>query len=206
MSTIHLVRHGETDHNRAGQGLGRSNVGLTQHGVAQAEAVARRLSTEPIQRVLASPLDRASHVARAIAAHHGLDLETIEALVELDVGDTEGLEIAETRRRYPEFMEAWVTDQGHTVRMPGGESLDDLALRLRPLAVQLLEVTDGDLVVVSHNFALRALLCELLGLGLERWRAFQLDLASVSSLTIRNGRVSVRALNDTCHLASLNLA
>ena len=206
MSTIFLVRHGETDHNRAGQGLGHSDVGLTELGVAQAEAVARRLAQEPIRRILASPLERASHVARAIAVHHGIDPETVEALIELDVGDTEGLEIAETRRRYPEFMENWVTDQAHTMRMPGGESLEDLALRLRPLAVQLLEVTDGDLVLVSHNFALRALLCDLLGLGLGRWRAFQLDLASVSSLTVRNGRVSVRTLNDTCHLANLNLA
>lgn len=206
MTTLYLVRHGETDHNRAGQGLGHSDVGLTELGLAQAEAVARRLAPEPIRRVLASPLERASHVARAIAVHHGLHPETIEALIELDVGDTEGLEIAETRKRYPEFMQVWVTDDGHTVRMPGGESLEDLALRLRPLAVQLLEVTEGDLVVVSHNFALRALLCELLGLGLERWRAFQLDLASISSLTVRNGRVSVRSLNDTCHLANLNLA
>ena len=206
MTTIFLVRHGETEHNRAGQGLGRSDVGLTEVGMAQAEAVARRLATEPIERILASPLDRAGQVARAIAVHHGPDPETVEALIELDVGHTEGLEIAETRRRYPEFMDVWATDEGHTVRMPGGESLEDLALRLRPLAVQLVEVSEGDLVVVSHNFALRALLCELLGLGLHRWRAFQLDLASVSSLTVRNGRVSVRSLNDTCHLTNLNLA
>jgi broad specificity phosphatase PhoE len=206
MSTIHLVRHGQTEHNRAGQGLGHSDVALTDLGIAQAEAVARRLASEPVRQVFASPLERAGYVARAIAAHHGLDLETIPALIELDVGDTEGLEIAETRRRYPDFMEAWATDEGHTVRMPGGESMEDLAARLRPLAVQLLEITEGDLVVVSHNFALRALLCDLLGLGLERWRAFQLDLASITSVTVRNGRVSVRTVNDTCHLANLNLA
>ena len=68
------------------------------------------------------------------------------------------------------------------------------------------EVADGDIVVVSHNFTLRALLCDLLGLELRHWRSFQLDLASVTSLTVRNGRVSVRTVNDTCHLTDLNLA
>ena len=204
--TVHLVRHGETAHNRGGQGLGHADVGLTELGVAQAEAVALRLASEPVHRVLASPLERANFVARGIAAHHGLEAETLPALIELDVGDTEGLEIAETRQRYPEFMKVWVTDDAHTVRMPGGESLEELALRLRPLAVQLLEVAEGDVVVVSHNFALRALLCDLLGLDLRYWRSFQLDLASLTSLTVRNGRVSVRTVNDTCHLTNLNLA
>ena len=191
--TIHLVRHGETAHNRDGQGLGRADVGLTELGVAQAEAIATRLSSEPIRRVLASPLERASHVARLVAAHHGIELEILPSLIELDVGDTENLEFAEMRARFPDFMKAWAGDDSHLVRMPGGESMEDLALRLRPLAVQLLEVSEGDIVLVSHNFALRALLCDLLGIGLERWRAFQVDLCSLTSLSVRNGNpVDVR--------------
>ncbi len=203
---IHLVRHGETVHNREGQGLGRADVELTERGIAQAEAVARKLASAPVQRVLGSPLERAGYVARAIAGAHGLEVETVRALVELDVGETEGLGFAEMRTRFPEVMKAWAGDDSHLVRLPGGESIEDLALRLRPFAVQLLDATEGDTVVVSHNFALRALLCDLLGIGLDRWRAFQLDLASITSLTVRNGRVGVRTVNDTCHLSHLNLA
>ena len=91
--TIHLVRHGQTAHNREGQGLGHADVGLTELGVAQAEAVALRMAAEPVQRVLASPLERANFVARSIAAHHGLEAERAGA-DRVGRWDTEGLEIA----------------------------------------------------------------------------------------------------------------
>lgn len=204
--TIYLVRHGETAHNRGGQGLGRLDVDLTELGLAQAEAVAQRLATEPVARVLSSPLERANHVARLIAARHNLEVETLDALIELDVGDTESMEIAEVRARFPEFMKAWAGDDNVDVRMPGGESMRDLAQRLAPLVQELRGSVDGDVVVVSHNFALRALICLLLGVDLARWRAFTLDLASVTALVARNERISVRFVNDTCHLTNLNLA
>lgn len=204
--TIYLVRHGETAHNRDGQGLGRFDADLTEVGLAQAEAVADRLATEPVKRVLSSPLERANHVARLIASHHNLSVETRPELTELDVGDTEGLAFAESRLRFPEFMKAWASDDNVDVRMPGGESMADLARRLEPLVAELRAEQEGDIVVVSHNFALRAFICLFLGVELSYWRAFTLDLASVTALAARNERVAVRFVNDTCHLSHLNLA
>jgi broad specificity phosphatase PhoE len=66
--------------------------------------------------------------------------------------------------------------------------------------------TEGDAVIVSHNFVLRTLLCLLLDLDLSRFRSFQVDLASATFLTVRNGRVGVASVNDTCHLVNLNVA
>ena len=204
--SLFLVRHGETAFNRDGQGLGREDVALTATGVAQAAAVGNRLAACAVRRVLSSPLSRARDVAGAIAVHHGLEVELLDALVELDIGETEGLGFAEMRRRFPEFLAAWAGPDGWRARMPGGESIEDLAARLAPVAELLLHEADGDTVVVAHNFVLRTLLCSLLGVETAAWRSFQVDLASVSCVNVRNGRVGVGFVNDRCHLVNLNLA
>lgn len=201
-----LVRHGETAFNRDGQGLGRADLPLTETGNAQAAAIANRLAGSGVRRVLSSPLSRALAVANEVAARHAINAEPIAALLELDVGETEGLDFAEMRRRFPEFLGAWASDDGWQARMPGGESIADLGERLAPLVAELREERDGDTVVVSHNFVLRTLLCLLLDLDLSRFRSFQVDLASMTFLTVRNGRFGVASVNDTCHLVNLNLA
>lgn len=204
--SIFLVRHGETAFNRDGQGLGQEDVELTEVGRAQAAAVARRLADAGVRRVITSPLSRAAEVADAIAREHGLTAERMAALAELDIGETEGLDFAEMRRRFPEFLVAWAGPEGWRARMPGGESMEDLAMRLQPVVEVLRGDADGDTVLVSHNFVLRTLLCMLLGIEIAAWRSFQVDLASVTCMNVRSGRVGVAFVNDRCHLVNLNLA
>jgi broad specificity phosphatase PhoE len=204
---IHLVRHGETSYNRDGLGLGRADVPLTEHGIEQANALALRFGSARIDRVLSSPLARAHSVATRIAAGHGLTAEPLEALTELDVGDTEGLGFAEMRRRFPEFLAEWGSDRGWLAQMPGGESIQDLSGRLDSIASEMLSGTgDEEVVVVSHNFTLRVLVCRILGLEASKFRAFEHGLAAVTTLSVRNGRVAVHSMNDRCHLANLSLA
>ena len=87
--------------------------------------------------------------------------------------------------------------------MPGGESLLDVDLRLAAFMTDLLATAHRAVAVVSHNFVTRLLLCRILGLGPEAFRSLSVDLASVSTLQVRDGRVSVRSVNDRCHLHEL---
>ena len=204
---IYLVRHGETAHNRDGLGLGRADVELTELGRRQAEAVGARFSKVRFDRILSSPLQRARDVAAEIARQGTAPVEAVEALTELDVGETEGMLLGEVRTDYPDFIRAWASADGHLTRMPGGESMVELDGRIASLAEELVKDAEtSPIVVVSHNFVLRALLCRLLGLEVAKFRSFELGLASVSTIAVRNGRVHVRNVNDTCHLGSLNLA
>jgi broad specificity phosphatase PhoE len=84
--------------------------------------------------------------------------------------------------------------------MPDGESLEDVAVRVRPLVQELREWPGESLAVVSHNFVLRIILCELLGVPIRQFRAMPLGLASLSTVIFERGRVNVRVLNDRCHL------
>ena len=202
---LHLVRHGETAHNRDGLGLGRADAPLTEHGRRQAGAAVERLAREPLARVLTSPLARAEAIARPLAERAGAPLEVRAELIELDVGETEGLPLGEIAGRFPAFVAAWRGPDAVAAAMPGGESLAQLAARLEPLAAELSALLNdgGDVAVVSHNFVLRLLVCRLLGLEPAAFRAFAVDLASLSTLSLRRGRAVVERLNDRCHLGAL---
>ena len=198
---LYLVRHGETSSNRDGLGLGVADASLTDLGLRQTAAAVERLVGEPVDRILTSPLTRAASIARDLAERTGAPLEVRDELIEMDVGETEGLPFAEMRERFPGFLEAWRAPDPSQVAMPGGESLAQVAARLEPLVAELHTLPDESAVVaVSHNFVLRLLICRLLGLEVAAFRAFSIDLASLSTLSLRAGQASLRTLNDRCHL------
>ena len=198
---LYLVRHGETAPNRDGLGLGRADAPLTERGRRQSAATVERLAAEPVDRILTSPLVRAAAIARPLAERTGASLAVREELVEMDVGETEGLPFREIGERFPAFIEAWRAPDPARVPMPGGESLAQVAGRIKPLAAELAVLPeDGVAVCVSHNFVLRLLVCRLLALDIAALRAFSLDLASVSTLSLRRGRATVETLNDRHHL------
>jgi len=197
---LHLIRHGETEYNSGGRGLGRADIPLSAGGLLQAQALGERFSRDRIDRVLASPLVRATATAAALAEPHGIEVEVTAGLIEMDVGRTEGLSFVAMREQFPEFMRAWSAADPTAVRMPGGESLEDVAARVRPLVAALRDSPPDEVVVaVSHNFVIKVLLCEMLGVALTAFRALQVDLGSVATLTVRGPRVTVVSLNDTCH-------
>jgi broad specificity phosphatase PhoE len=200
---IYLVRHGETEYNQRGLGLGRADVSLTPHGERQVKALGVRLSTARIDCIYTSPLARCVSTATQVAGGRDIAIQRRDELLELDVGETEGLAFPEMREKYPEFLKAWAGPTGVDIRMPAGESLRDLERRLIPFAGQLLESPAEAVAVVSHNFVTRILLTHLLGLDISAFRSLNVDLASLTTITIRNKRAAIRALNDCCHLHAL---
>lgn len=201
---LHLVRHGETAHNRDGLGLGRADLPLTEVGLRQADALAARFASQPLDRVYTSPLRRCRTIAEAIAVAAGSLVEVRDELLELDVGVTEGMTFPAMREQFADFLGQWSGPMGHTVRMPGGESLADVDARLAPLLTALRARPHETAVVVSHNFVIRLAVVRLLGLDAPAFRSVGVDLASVSTFRLReDGLAVVRVLNDRCHLAAL---
>ncbi len=75
-TTIFLVRHGETVDNARQIMQGQTQGELNQRGREQAEQVARRLASEPLDAIVASDLHRAIETAEVIAEPHGLPVVT----------------------------------------------------------------------------------------------------------------------------------
>lgn len=202
MGRVLLLRHVESEANRAGVGLGRTDSPPTELGLRQLTLTVEALAEERIGRVLTSPLQRARRLAQAIASARGLEAEPAEALIEMDVGELEGLEWSTARERYGEFLRGWRGPNSARLRMPGGESLADVLERCRPLFDELLASnTEDTSVIVSHNFVVKALLTHALGLPIEEWRRIDVGLASISAARSADGHPVLERLNERAHLA-----
>lgn len=200
-----LIRHGETEHNAGRLALGRADVPLNERGLAQAQALARRLhatnSYGRIDAVYASPLQRAQATASPLAEAFGLAIVTETALIEMDIGALEGISFPEVRERYPEFMRAWLSDDVADAEMPGGESLRQVQDRAWAAVQSIRERHSEETVAaVAHNFVILTLLCRALDMPLSGFRRLRQDLGAVSVLDMTDARATAIVLNDTCHL------
>jgi broad specificity phosphatase PhoE len=198
---LFLVRHGETESNRLGLALGQNDVPLNERGALQAEQLAVALGREPLVAVYASPLRRTLETARAVAGAHGLDVAIDERLIEMDIGELDGLTFAEVRERHPGLLEEWVSGPGPSMRMPGGERLVDVQERAWAAVTELAARHPEDAVAaVTHNFVILSLLTKVLGLELSQFRRLRHAVAAVSVIDFTPKRALVVRMNDTCHL------
>ena len=110
MTTIFLVRHGETIDNARQIMQGQTQGELNEKGREQARQVAERLSVEPVDAVVASDLNRAIQTAEIIAVPHGLPVRTTKLLRERDWGSFTGRFIPDLRgETWPDDIESEVT-------------------------------------------------------------------------------------------------
>ena len=195
-----LLRHGETAWNRERRYQGSTDTPLSAEGLLQAEAAARELKEHAFAAVYASPLRRARDTAAAIAAPHGLDVETDPAFKELGFGRWEGLTLDEARARDAALCEDWAKTP-HLVSPPGGESL--VQARERVLAgLERLRAGHPDAIVclVTHSIPVRILILEALGLGLERIWSLHSAPTGISELEFRDDWTALHRMNTLVHL------
>lgn len=130
--TIYLIRHGETEWNRAKRLQGTKDSPLTKTGRYQAQAIAKCLEESPPRAMMTSPLGRAKATASIIAAHLGIEHAEDMRLSEMGFGAAEGLTLADIDLRWPGFRKRREQDKWH-IRWPDGESYDDVDRRMASL-------------------------------------------------------------------------
>lgn len=200
-----LVRHGETLWNREGRHQGRIDIALSEEGEAQAEALGQRLEGLAITRAVASPLARAQGTARRALGRRDLELILDEGLMELDHGTWEGRLSKDLEREVPDLRRAW-RERPHEVRLPGGETLQEVQVRAWTSFTAACEGLQGEdtLLLVTHDGVIRVLLARILGLPLSQVWSFRL---AATGITLLEGdgveRLQVVRLNDASHLHPL---
>ena len=191
-----LIRHGRTASNRERRFVGRMDVPLDDEGHRQAGLLGSRLASMPRQGLFTSPLSRAMQTSRPLGA-----ALAVPELQELDQGDWEGRLGHEVMAEFPDFFAQWVRDPG-AMRVPGGETLGECQAR----AVAALESVlaphgpGAPVVVVSHQMVLHTVVLHALGLPLRQLRKLKQGNTAVNLLGFREGRWTVRRLNDLDHL------
>jgi phosphoserine phosphatase len=202
MTKILLTRHGHVDGITPERFRGRQPLALTEQGLAEAQALARRIAgTWKPERIYTSPLERCAKTGAAIA--RACKLATGEArddLNDIDYGRWQFKTYADAKADDPALFAAWF-ETPQLVRFPGGESLQDLAARVaNALRFVLARHANGTIVIVGHDSVNRALLLQLLDLPLSAYRRFQQSPCCLNEIDITHGKVCIRRINETRHL------
>lgn len=203
---ILLIRHGETEWNRIHRFQGRSDMPLNQNGKDQARALALALKDEAFTAIYSSPLVRAKETARFVKSFHdSVPICEEEGLIEMDLGDFDGIDAQHWYKEYADFRKAWIKNPG-TVKMPGGEGLKDVQQR----AVATLDrITrncrpGSTLAICSHNFVVLSILCHALEISLDRFRDLRQVTAAFSVIHKEGEQFRVEVINEQSHLQKCN--
>lgn len=206
MLEIVLARHGETDWNVSEVFRGRVDVALNETGVRQAELLGEYLSSVQIDAVYSSPLKRALETATAVACHHALKVDIVNGLIDFDYGEWQGLSQPEVKEKFRELHAAWMSHP-EKVRMPAGESLEDVRRRAAGVVDKVVErYGQGSVLLVSHRVVNKVLICALLGLDNSHFWNIRLDTCGITSFIYDEGRFILARHNDTSYLKPIGKA
>ena len=187
---LYLIRHGETDYNRDRIFQGHAEIPLNSAGIDQAARLARRLASEPIDRIYASDLRRTAMTAAILSAIGGAPIVYDAGFRERDPG-------ALTHMPYEAGL-GFFGDPAYVP--PGGESLGAFDARIGAAFAELARKESGRAVaVVTHGMVCAAFLRTCARWQEEedrriRWRNTSLTLAR------HDGAWNIDVLCDVSHL------
>ena len=200
-----VVRHGETDWNKLGRFQGHTDISLNDRGLSQARETAVASEDWGYTAIYSSPLVRTVQVAEEIAKVTPMLVSQEPGLKELSLGDLEGVTGEEMRNDWPALFAAWRTEP-EKMSMPNGESLGELRDRTWQviLDIEQKHSSDDSIGVISHNFAIRSIVNELLGMPLAYFHRMSLNLASVCTFDSDERGRRLTGYNSTSHLSPEN--
>ncbi len=202
---LYLIRHGATKNNLASppllQGSG-TDPGLSTEGHNQAAKTASQLAHLPISAVYSSPLKRAMETGIAVAQAHAVSCQSIEELIEVDVGrwrDRHWEEIAENE---PEAYKNFIRDPA-SHPYAEGETFADVFKRTLPVFNRLLDTHSGQsIVVIGHNVVNRVYLAHLANIPLSKSREIRQANCGINIITRRKHKDQLITMNAAFHLLS----
>ncbi len=158
-----IIRHGQTEWNRAGIMQGHHDSALTDLGRQQARDLNRLLAhcdLTPEHRAWVSPLGRTRATAQIALAGHFDDVIPDERLTEVCVGEIEGMTLEDAIHAHPHVFDGKGPFEWHFATREG----EDFALFSGRIQAWLDELT-APAVVVTHGITSRVMRALVLGLG-----------------------------------------
>ena len=151
---IWLARHGETAYNAERRFQGQGNIGLSERGREQAQALAEEAANHGFVALWSSPLPRARETAEVVAARLGLPIIDEPRLMETDAGDWQDRTFAEVEAEEPELFAGFIAgDPGFA--FPGGESFAAQQERVTTALADIRAAGPLPALVVCHRNSIR---------------------------------------------------
>ncbi|TVM33811.1 histidine phosphatase family protein [Oceanidesulfovibrio marinus] len=203
MGELCLMRHGRVEMFHIKRFLGRTDAPLDERGRQQARWWGERLGPDQFETVWCSELSRSRETAALVAC--GGAVTPVPELSEIDLGEWDGLPMAELKQRDLAAFEARGKDLAG-FRPPGGESFADLARRVVPALENILALaadSERDHLVVGHLGVNRVFLAHVLAMEVGSIMRIEQDYACMNR--IRPGKREPRlvSMNITPELLGL---
>lgn len=153
MTTLIILRHGQSMSNLDMTLAGQRDIKLTELGKTQAQISCEYLyNTYKFDAIFSSPLSRAYETALPLSKMTGLQINTLPALMETKLGDWEGKRLEEVKEDYLK----WRDDPDFIV--PNGESRNELTKRFGDALKEIYKTHKGQTVLVAtHGGCIRTL-------------------------------------------------
>ena len=169
---------------------------MGEAGLAQADAVARRLAGSGVEAVHTSPLDRTGEPAEPMARACGTSQKVEEALMEIDFGDWNGRSFDELQDQ--PLWRDWNVNRDR-VRAPGGETMLEVQARLARWLEGVARSGARAVVAVSHADVIKAAVALTLGLSMRFYDRFEISPGSITTLTAGSDGLKLISLNEVPH-------
>lgn len=189
-----IVRHGETEENRAGIIQGHFPGVLSELGREQARKLAKRLKNEKIDLIISSDLARALDTAKEIVKFHAnTDLVPDERLRERYFKKFEGKRKKDLRIPKNARLIDYCNEEDI-------ESDEEVFTRVKSLIKNILEKEEENILLVGHMGVCKFVVATLLNKEIENLRGMKLKNTSVSIFEREDEKIKMRLLNCTEHL------
>lgn len=193
---IYLVRHGQTDWNKAKKIQGRHNISLNACGREMAEQAAEKLSDVVFDAAFCSPLNRARETARIILGDQQELLKPEERLAEIAFGVEEGRERPRIEADPSDPVYNFFCDPAHYLPPEGAETFESVYRRTGAFMEDLKtrEHDFGTVLLVAHAVVNRTILNPIAGIALRDFWKIKLPNCAISILELKDGEY--RILDD----------
>ena len=203
MTNIYLVRHGQTAWNKEEIFRGRTDVPLDETGLREAASAAEYFRGMEVHAIYSSPLARARETAQKIADVLRVETTPYQAIIDMSFGRWEGQPVRAVQEGDGERYRQWL-EFPHLLRIPGGESLDEVRDRAMAGLDETLRSHRGKtLIFVSHRVVNKVLICGILGLDNSHFWQIGQDTTAINLIQYKNGRYVLSILNESCHLKAI---
>ena len=201
MTTLILVRHGQSVANAQHRFAGHSNFDLTEVGKEQARLAGEYISKNfKLDAIYASDLKRAYHTALPTSTLTGIEVQKREGLREIFAGEWETLTVDEIDEQYTEDFAVWKNDFSNA-RCTDGESVAEVYDRVCREILSIAAENDGKCVMIAtHATPIRVFETLSLGLGAEHVGDISFcKNASINIFKVEDGVPSIIKTNITEH-------
>lgn len=214
VTTLYLVRHGETDGSETNRYKGSIDVPMSERGVEQIRKaslfIAKKVNGASLSAVYCSPLGRAIKSAEIIAEPYGLKPMIIPDLRERNFGIWEGMSFDEIKEKYPVEFKAWADNPVRYSPIDGESTIEVRDRVINALNVILNNHTKdrnglkditrqsslgNSIAIAAHGGVNRVILCHIMGIPLEKIFIIEQDFAAVNVIEFREEYPVVKLLN-----------